>query len=230
MTNQSSSAFSTSQPPNAKEEIDNRGHKRRAWVMRTCWKQHVGKMPPGNCNVIYCYMGYQNPTKVDSIQFKFIQSDSVVDVVTATCEQGLELRRGSPSRPGKSNNSPLVHTPWKTNGWNLQITHEKKGTWSEPNLQGIMFHVNLQIQGCKQLEFYEGWFQNLNDAGQPVVRYSTPPYNHYDCRLHDFLHKSTNQAPRSSAFLEAHTNHTDHLGGWLHAWGQRIHIYCIASI
>ena len=26
------------------------------------------------------------------------------------------------------------------------ITHEKKGKWSEPNLQGIMFHVNLQ--GC----------------------------------------------------------------------------------
>ena len=30
--------------------------------------------------------------------------------------------------------------------WNLQITHEKKGKWSEPNLQGIMVHVNLP--GC----------------------------------------------------------------------------------
>ena len=29
--------------------------------------------------------------------------------------------------------------PWKINGWNLQITDEKKGTWSEPNLQGIIF-------------------------------------------------------------------------------------------
>ena len=25
-------------------------------------------------------------------------------------------------------------TPWKINSWNLQITHEKKGKWSEPNL------------------------------------------------------------------------------------------------
>ena len=38
-------------------------------------------------------------------------------------------------------------TPWKINGWNLQITHEKKGTWSEPNLHEDMFHVDLQV--CK---------------------------------------------------------------------------------
>ena len=30
-------------------------------------------------------------------------------------------------------------TPWKINVLNLQITHKKKGKWSEPNLQGIMF-------------------------------------------------------------------------------------------
>ena len=30
--------------------------------------------------------------------------------------------------------------------WNLQITHEKKGKWSEPNLQGIMVHFYLP--GC----------------------------------------------------------------------------------
>ena len=29
--------------------------------------------------------------------------------------------------------------PWKINSWNLQIIHEKKGTWSEPNLQWIIF-------------------------------------------------------------------------------------------
>ena len=34
-------------------------------------------MPSGNCNAIYCDMGYQNPTKVDSKQFKYIQSDLV---------------------------------------------------------------------------------------------------------------------------------------------------------
>ena len=28
----------------------------------------------------------------------------------------------------------LLHTSWKINGWNLKITHEKKGKWSEPNL------------------------------------------------------------------------------------------------
>ena len=38
-------------------------------------------------------------------------------------------------------------TPWKTNGWNLQITHEKKGKWSEPNLQGIMCKM-LIFKGC----------------------------------------------------------------------------------
>ena len=37
-------------------------------------------------------------------------------------------------------------TPWKINMVHLQITHEKKGKWSEPNLHEDMFHVNLQ--GC----------------------------------------------------------------------------------
>ena len=35
-------------------------------------------------------------------------------------------------------------TPWKINGWNLQITHEKKGKWSEPNLDDYVQNVNLQ--------------------------------------------------------------------------------------
>ena len=38
----------------------------------------------------------------------------------------------------------IQHIFWKMNGWNLQITHEKKGTLSEAKLQGIMLHVNLQ--------------------------------------------------------------------------------------
>ena len=37
-------------------------------------------------------------------------------------------------------------TPWKINGWNLQITHLKKGNLSEPNLHGYVPTVNLQ--GC----------------------------------------------------------------------------------
>ena len=37
-------------------------------------------------------------------------------------------------------------TPWKINGWNLEITHETKGKRSEPNLHEDMFHVYLQ--GC----------------------------------------------------------------------------------
>ena len=48
--------------------------------------------------------------------------------------------------------SCIYDTPWKINGWNLQITHEKKGTWSEPNLQGIMFHISLR--GCICFELY----------------------------------------------------------------------------
>jgi len=42
--------------------------------------------------------------------------------------------------PG-SNSTCCFFAPWKINGWNLQPSP------SEPNLQGIMFHVNLQ--GCK---------------------------------------------------------------------------------
>ena len=34
-------------------------------------------------------------------------------------------------------------TLWKINGWNLQITHEKKGKWSEPNLHDYVQNVNL---------------------------------------------------------------------------------------
>ena len=33
----------------------------------------------------------------------------------------------------------FVDTPWKINGWNLQIiTHEKKGTWPEASLHEDM--------------------------------------------------------------------------------------------
>ena len=40
------------------------------------------------------------------------------------------------------------------------ITHEKKGKWFEPNLQGIMFHVNLQ--GCNTLTYI--YHMNLFDC------------------------------------------------------------------
>ena len=38
----------------------------------------------------------------------------------------------------------LVTTPWKINGWNLQITHSESRKGSEPNLHEDMFHANLQ--------------------------------------------------------------------------------------
>ena len=44
-----------------------------------------------------------------------------------------------------------IVTLWKINGWNLQITHEKKGTWSEPNLHDYVQNVNLHgcnFRGC----------------------------------------------------------------------------------
>ena len=37
-------------------------------------------------------------------------------------------------------------TPWKINGWNLKITHGKKGKWSSIHLHEDMFHLNLP--GC----------------------------------------------------------------------------------
>ena len=40
-----------------------------------------------------------------------------------------------------------LSTPWKINGWNIQITHEKKGKWSEPNPYEDMFQL-LIFQGC----------------------------------------------------------------------------------
>ena len=42
-------------------------------------------------------------------------------------------------------------TPWKMNMVHLQITNEKKGKWSEPNLHEDMFHVNLQGGILKKL-------------------------------------------------------------------------------
>ena len=61
--------------------------------------------------------------------------------------------------------TPCIYTPWKINGWNLQITHEKKGTWSEPNLQGIMFQP-LIFQGCKLF----GGSKKANPKSQAVSR------------------------------------------------------------
>jgi len=43
-------------------------------------------------------------------------------------------------------------TPWKINGWNIQITHKKKGKWSEPNLYDYVPAVNLP--GCTLMLFF----------------------------------------------------------------------------
>lgn len=55
-------------------------------------------------------------------------------------------------------------TPRKINGWNLPITHEKKGQWSEPgsiifrfrfvNLQGCFFRPALSSQTIPKLDFW----------------------------------------------------------------------------
>ena len=50
----------------------------------------------------------------------------------------------------------LLVPPWKMNGWNLQITHEKKGKWSSfhfhdyvyvpaVNLQGYISHISIYL-------------------------------------------------------------------------------------
>ena len=64
---------------------------------------------------------------------------------------GMVLARGwwqdsgfcKPKNQGK-------HTPWKMNGWNLQIIHEKKGKGSEPNLHYCVPAVNLPKTGEPQ--------------------------------------------------------------------------------
>ena len=47
------------------------------------------------------------------------------------------------------------NTPWKINGWNLQITHLKRNDL--PSTSMTMFHVNLQ--GCTPMipHFWPGW-------------------------------------------------------------------------
>ena len=39
----------------------------------------------------------------------------------------------------------LQFTPWKIKKWNLKITHEKKGTWSEPNLHDYSWLCSMFI-------------------------------------------------------------------------------------
>ena len=58
--------------------------------------------------------------------------------------------------------------------WNLHITYEKKRKWSEPNLQGIMFHVNLQ--GCnasspEAFGFYMDIWSNYRDLTRPQPKW-----------------------------------------------------------
>ena len=56
-------------------------------------------------------------------------------------------------------------TPWKINGWNIQITHEKKGKWSEPNLYEDMFQP-LIFQGLPSCCFFPSAFFSFHwDSG-----------------------------------------------------------------
>ena len=63
------------------------------------------------------------------------------------------------------------HTSWKINGWNLQPSPIWKGNWSEPNLQGIMFHVNLQE--CK---YDAPWKELVAVQHQQVILSATPVF------------------------------------------------------
>ena len=62
--------------------------------------------------------------------------------------------------------------PKKINGgWNLQITINhpwKEGKWSEPNIHGIMFHLNLQ--GCIQMfNLYTQAVEVCADVGDVTI-------------------------------------------------------------
>ena len=55
-----------------------------------------------------------------------------------------ERRLTSHKIPGLVNDRILYNTPWKINGWNLNITHLERKMIFQTSM--IMFHVNLQ--GC----------------------------------------------------------------------------------
>ena len=70
------------------------------------------------------------------------------DISKYLLERLLKVDRVAPhSSETKHGSNTQTPTPWKMNGWNLQITHlERKMT--EPNLQGIIYVSAVNLQGC----------------------------------------------------------------------------------
>ena len=59
----------------------------------------------------------------------------------------------------------MFEVPWKINGWNLQITHEKNGTWrSEPKLHDYVPAVNLQ--GCRSI--FVCWWGGVSSSSRDL--------------------------------------------------------------
>ena len=75
---------------------------------------------------------------------------------------------------GKYTSRPMDPTPWKINGWNLQITHLERKMIFQPPM--IMFHVNLP--GCTMGCFFEKKMWNVSGfAINPSWRHlAAPPY------------------------------------------------------
>ena len=70
------------------------------------------------------------------------------DISKYLLERLLKVDRVAPhSSETKHGSNTQTPTPWKMNGWNLQITHlERKMT--ELNLQGIIYVSAVNLQGC----------------------------------------------------------------------------------
>ena len=77
------------------------------------------------------------------------QGMSIQDQQPATCVKVFPFHICTVSKTwrfGRSKWLDTWFTPWKINGWNLEITHLEKGRLSEPNLHDNVTAVNLQ--GC----------------------------------------------------------------------------------
>ena len=55
-----------------------------------------------------------------------------------------------------------IATPWKINGWNLQITHEKKGTWSSKPLWLCSMLIGIPQNGWLIME---NPYEQMDDLG-----------------------------------------------------------------
>ena len=59
----------------------------------------------------------------------------------------------------------MFEVPWKITGWNLQITHEKNGTWPEPKLHDYVPAVDLQ--GCRSI--FVCWWGGVSSFSQDLL-------------------------------------------------------------